>query len=58
MENPVHPLKKEVNQTPLQILNPRLEPLLDRGVTLVHPQRLRANLDPLPGSVGLVHPLK
>lgn len=58
MENRVHHLRKEVNQTLLQILNLRLEPLLDRGVTLDHLQRLTANLDPLPGSVGLVHLLK
>lgn len=47
MENPAHPLRKEVNQILLQILSPRLEPLLDRGVTLGHLRKLTANLDPL-----------
>lgn len=58
MENPVHPHRKEVNQTLLQILNLRLELLLDRGVVLDHLQRLTANLDTLLSSVGLVHLLK
>lgn len=58
MGNLAHPLRKEVNRTLLQILNPRLEPLLDRGVALDHLQRLTANLDPHPGSVGLAHLLK
>lgn len=58
MENLVRPHRKEVSQTLLQILNPRLELLLDRGVTLDHLQRLTANLDTLPGSVGLAHLLK
>lgn len=58
MESPAHPLRKEVTQTPLQILNPRLEPPLDRGVILDHLQRLTASLDLLPGSVGLAHLLK
>lgn len=58
MENPVHPHRKEVSQTLLQILNPRLELLSDRGVALDHLQRLTTNLDTLPGSVGLVHLLK
>lgn len=58
MENPVHPHRKEVSLTLLQILNPRLGLLSDRGVTLDHLQRLTANLDTLPGSVGLAHLLK
>lgn len=58
MGNPVHPRRKEVNQTHLQSLNPRLELLLDRGVTLAHLQKLTANLDTRPSSVGLVHLLK
>lgn len=58
MESPARPLRKEVTQTPLQILNPRLEPLLDRGVILDHLQRLTASLDLLPDSVGLAHLLK
>lgn len=58
MENPVHPHRKEVNQTLLQILNLRLELLLDRGVVLDHLQRLTANLDTLLSSVGLVRLLK
>lgn len=58
MENPVHPHRKEVNQTLLQILNLRLELLLDRGVVLDHLQRLTVNLDTLLSSVGLVHLLK
>lgn len=57
MENP-RPHRKEVSQTLLQILNPRLELLSDRGVTLDHLQRLTTNLDTLPGSVGLAHLLK
>lgn len=57
MEN-LRPHRKEVSQTLLQILNPRLELLSDRGVTLDHLQRLTTNLDTLPGSVGLAHLLK
>lgn len=55
MGNPVHPLRKEVNQILLQILKLRLEHPLGRGVTLDHLQRLIANLGPLP---GLAHLLK
>lgn len=58
MENPVCPHKKEVSQTLLQILNPRLELLSDREATPDHLQRLTANLDTLLGSVGLAHLLK
>lgn len=58
MENPVCPHRKEVIQTRLQILNPRLELLSDREAILDHLRRLTANLDTLPGSVGLAHLLK
>lgn len=58
MENPVCPHRKEVSQTLLQILNPRLELLSDNGVILDHLQRLTANLDILPGLVGLALLLK
>lgn len=56
MGNPVHPLRREVNQTLLQILKLRHECHLDRGAALGHLQRLTANLDL--GVVGLAHPLK
>lgn len=58
MRNPVHPLRKEVNQTLLQILKLRHECHLDKGVILDHLQRLIANPDFLLSSVGLAHPLK
>lgn len=58
MRNLVHPLKTEVNQTPLQILKLRHECHLDRGAIPDHLQRLIANPDLLLSSVGLVHPLK
>lgn len=57
MGNPVHPLRKEVNQTLPQILNLRHECNLDRGVILDHLQRLTANPDRL-DVVGLAHLLK
>lgn len=54
----VDPLKKEVNQTLLQILKLRHEYRLEKGVALDHLQRLRANPDLLLGAVDLAHLLK
>lgn len=58
MGNQVHPLKKEVNQTLLQILKLRHEYRLEKGVDLGHLQRSRANPDLLLGAVDLAHLLK
>lgn len=58
MRNPVHPLRKEVNQTLLQMLKLKHECHLDKGVVLDHLQSLIANPDLLLSSVGLAHPLK
>lgn len=58
MRNPVHPLRKEVNQTLLLILKLKHECHLDRGVVLDHLQRSIANPDLLLSSVGLAHLLK
>lgn len=58
MRNPVHPLRKEVIQTLLQMLKLKHECHLDKGVVLDHLQRLIANPDLLLSLVGLAHPLK
>lgn len=58
MGNRVHPLKREVSQTLLQILKLRHEYRLEKGVALDHLQRSRANLDLLLGAVDLAHLLK
>lgn len=58
MGNQVHPLKKEVSQTPLQILKLRYECLSERGAALDHLQKSRANRDLLLGAVDLAHLLK
>lgn len=58
MGSPVHLLRKEVSPTLLQILKPRHEAHLGRGVTLDHLQRLTVSPELLLGAVGLPHPLK
>lgn len=58
MKNPVHLLRKEVNQTLLQKLKLKHGCHLDKGVVLDHLLRLIANPDLLLSSVGLAHPLK
>lgn len=45
MRNPVHPLRKEVIQTLLQMLKLKHECHLDKGVVLDHLQKLIANPD-------------
>lgn len=58
MRNPVHPLRKEVNQILHQMLKLKHECHLDKGVVLDHLLRSIANPDILLSSVGLAHLLK
>lgn len=58
MRNLVHPLRKEVNQTLLQMLKLKHECHLDKEVVLDHLQRSIANPDLLLSSVDQAHLLK